>query len=137
MICKRIRMWRKANLQEFNYFVTFTYDGKLHTEDSFKKSLRRCLWNFSNRNGWKYIGVWERSPEKHRLHFHGVFYIPEGTMPKMIIEKNDYSLPLNLRQIILRVQYRAKKVFHMSNTISSHDHKFRHFCLRGNHLFYA
>ena len=105
LICKCIRMWRKANLQEFNYFVTFTYDGKLHTEDSFKKSLRRCLWNFSNRNGWKYIGVWERSPEKHRLHFHGVFYIPDGTMPKMIIEKNDYSFKTKRRQKTMQNLY--------------------------------
>ena len=30
MICRRIRMTRKANLQDFNFFVTFTYDDKLH-----------------------------------------------------------------------------------------------------------
>lgn len=105
LISKRIRMWRKANLQEFNYFVTFTYDGKLHTEESFRKSLRRCLWNFANRYGWKYIGVWERSPEKHRLHFHGIFYIPDGTMPKMIIETEDYSFKTKRRQKTMQNLY--------------------------------
>ena len=71
LIARRVRMTRKVNLQEFNYFVTFTYDGALHTEESFQKGLKTCLRNFCNRKGWKYIGVWERSPQKTRLHFHG------------------------------------------------------------------
>ncbi len=102
LISRRIRLYRKANLQEFNYFVTFTYDSKLHTEESFRKQLRRCLWNFANRKEWKYIGVWERSPEKHRLHFHGVFYIPDGTMPKMLVETEDYSFKTKRRQKTLQ-----------------------------------
>ena len=99
LISRRIRMTRKANLQEFNYFCTFTYDSKLHTEDSFKYKLRHCLSNLSRRKGWKYMGVWERSPEKKRLHFHGIFYIPEGTMPGKIIQVNDYSFSSHKRQI--------------------------------------
>ena len=98
IICRRIRLNRKANLQEFNYFCTFTYDDKKHTEESFKKNLKYTFWNFSKRKGWKYIGVWERSPEKKRLHFHGIFYIPEGTMPGQIIEFNDYSFKTHKRQ---------------------------------------
>lgn len=39
LICRRIRMTRKANLVDFNYFCTFTYDDKLHNEMSFKKKL--------------------------------------------------------------------------------------------------
>ncbi len=105
LISRRVRLWRKANLQEFNYFVTFTYNGKLHTEESFKKHLRRCLWNFSVRKGWKYIGVWERSPEKHRLHFHGVFYIPEGTMPKLLVEMEDFSFKTKRRQKTMQNLY--------------------------------
>lgn len=38
LIARRIRMTRKANLQEFTHFVTFTYSDALHTEQSFKKS---------------------------------------------------------------------------------------------------
>ena len=34
LIARRIRLTRKANLQDFNYFVTFTYDGAKHTEES-------------------------------------------------------------------------------------------------------
>lgn len=44
-----------------------------------------------HRKGWKYVGVWERSPEKQRLHFHGLFYIPSGSMPGRLIEVLDYS----------------------------------------------
>ena len=99
LIARRIRLTRKANLQEFNYFVTFTYDGKLHTEDSFRKGLKNCLRHLVERKQWKYIGVWERSPEKQRLHFHGIFYIPEGTMPGMLLDVNDYNFSTHNRQI--------------------------------------
>ena len=99
LICRRIRLQRKAYLQEFNYFCTFTYDSKLHTEDTFKKGLKNTFSNLSKRKGWKYIGVWERSPGKKRLHFHGIFYIPEGTIPGMFIQVEDYNFNTRKRQI--------------------------------------
>ena len=100
LIARRIRMTRKANLQEdFNFFVTLTYSNELHTEESFKKELGNCLKNLSKRKGWKCIGVWERSPEKQRLHFHGISYIPEGTMPGKMIDVNDYSFKSHRRRI--------------------------------------
>ncbi len=99
LICRRIRLSRKVNLQEFNFFVTFTFNGELHTEETFRKGLKKTLANFSSRKGWKYVGVWERSPKKQRLHFHGLFYIPEGTMPGLMIEVNDYCLSSHRRQI--------------------------------------
>ena len=77
MVCRKSRLWRKINQQQFNFFVTFTFDDKLHDEESFRKTLSRCLQHFSSRKGWLYIGVWERAPETKRLHFHGIFYIPE------------------------------------------------------------
>ena len=99
LVSRRVRMTRKVNLQDFNYFATFTYDGRLHSESSFRKGLKSTLSNFSTRRGWKYIGVWERSPEKHRLHFHGLFDIPDGTMPGIMFEKNDYNFNTRKRQI--------------------------------------
>ncbi len=99
LIARRIRCVRKANLAQFNYFVTFTYDGSIHTETTFRKQLKACLRNRSNRNGWRYLGVWERSPEKKRLHFHGLFHIPDGTMPGFMFEKNDYNFNARKRQI--------------------------------------
>ena len=98
-IARQIRMTRKASLTNFNYFVTFTYDGALHTEESFKKKLKKTLSNFAVRKGWRYIGVWERSPEKKRLHFHGLFYIPDGTLPGEMKEVNGYSFSEHKRKI--------------------------------------
>ncbi len=105
LIMRRIRLTRKVNLQTFNYFVTFTFNGKLHTEESFRKGLKKTLANFASRKGWKYVGVWERSPEKQRLHFHGLFYIPEGTMPGLLFEKSDYSFKSHRRQITVQNTY--------------------------------
>ena len=95
LIVRRIRMVRKANLANFNYLCTFTYSDELHDESSFKKKLRACLNSLSTRKGWRYMGVWERSPEKQRLHFHGLFNIPEGQMVGELFEKRDYNFSLH------------------------------------------
>ena len=78
LVVRRTRMMRKAALVDFNYFVTFTYDGSKLDEASFQKKLKTCFRNLCNRKHWKYMGVWERAPETKRLHFHGLFYIPDG-----------------------------------------------------------
>lgn len=109
LICLKIRMWRKINLQTFNFFVTFTYSDELHTEESFKKSLKHYLQHSSSRKGWRYIGVWERSPEKKRLHFHGIFYIPENTLSGKIEEVRDYDTRAKKMRIIHQNNYFAKK----------------------------
>lgn len=109
LIVRRIRLTRKANLQTFNYFVTFTYDSAIHTEESFKKKLKKTLGNLAFRKKWKYIGVWERSPEKQRLHFHGVFSIPENTMPGKMEELNSYSFSAHKRQITNQNSYFARE----------------------------
>lgn len=89
-IKREIRLWRKIHTQgEWHYFVTFTFDSEKLTEQQFKKKLQNTLKHAVSRNGWKYIGVWERAPETGRLHFHGIFYIP--LMIGEIIEIKDYS----------------------------------------------
>ena len=108
LIERRKRLARKINLGRWNYFCTFTYDDKLHNEESFKKKLKNCLKKLSHRKGWIYIGVWERSPEKKRLHFHGVFYIPDGTMVGELIEVNDYSFNAHKRQTTTQNTYFKK-----------------------------
>ena len=109
LLCRRIRLNRKANLQEFNYFCTFTYDNKKHDEESFRKKLRTCLKNYAVRYGWKYIGVWERSPEQKRLHFHGIFYIPNGTMPGELEKHRDYNLNTKRMQETMQNTFFNKK----------------------------
>ena len=99
MVARRVRMSRKAQLAGFNYFCTFTYDGAKHTEESFKKGLQTCFRNLCHRKGWRYMGVWERSPEKHRLHFHGLFSIPENAKVGELKEKRDYNTITHKMQI--------------------------------------
>lgn len=105
LICRRIRMTRKANLANFNYFCTFTYDSKKHTEESFKKKLKNKLSLLAYRQGWRYMGVWERSPEKQRLHFHGLFNIPEGKMIGEVERHDDYSVRLKRVQTTYQNTY--------------------------------
>ena len=105
LIARRVRMVRKINLQAFNYFVTFTYNSELHTEESFRKKLKSCLSHFCTRKCWKYVGVWERSPEKKRLHFHGIFHIPDGTMPGMMLEVADYNFKAHRRVVTHQNSY--------------------------------
>ena len=97
LICRRVRMCRKANLANFNYFCTFTYDNNLHTENTFKNKLRTCFRHLCERRKWKYMGVWERAPETNRLHFHGLFNIPDNNMPGELIECEDYNFSAHKR----------------------------------------
>ena len=96
-IVRLTRLYRKVNLQQWTHFCTFTYDSEKLSEEEFKKKLLNCLRHLSNRKGWKYIGVWERSPINQRLHFHGIFVIPK--MIGEIIETKDYSTKTHKMQI--------------------------------------
>ena len=91
LYARKKRFRRKANLNRWNYFVTFTYDDGKHDADSFRAKLRKCLSNLHTRRGWRYMGVFERAPESGRLHFHGLLYIPDGEHIGTITEKTDYS----------------------------------------------
>lgn len=86
---KRFR--RKAYLNRWNYFVTFTYSDLKHTEESFKKKLRKCLSNLHTRRGWCFQGVPERGKETGRLHYHFLVYVPAGEMVGRIYERREYS----------------------------------------------
>lgn len=99
---RRIRLMRKVYLQEWNFFVTFTFSEELHTEETFKEKLRNTLKHMVARKGWKYIGIWERSPEKNRLHFHGIFYIPPNGMIGELVEVKDYSTKQRKMQTTLQ-----------------------------------
>ena len=107
-VVRRVRLFRKVHLQQWNYFATFTYDDKRHTEASFKKKLKSTLSSYASRRGWKYAGVWERGTQ-NRLHFHGLFYIPEGTLPGNGLEVvKDYSVKQKRVQTTLQNDYFRK-----------------------------
>lgn len=97
---RKKRFRRKANLNKWNYFVTFTYSDDKQDEDTFRKKLRKCLSNLHTRRNWRYMGVFERAPETGRLHFHGLLYVPDGEMIGTITEKTDYSTAQGKMQTI-------------------------------------
>ena len=109
MICRRTRLWRKINHQRFNYFVTFTYSYELHDEESFTKKLMRCIQHFSSRKGWLYIGAWERGGDTNRLHFHGIFYIPDGALPGEIETLRNFDTRAKKMCTIQQNTFFAKK----------------------------
>ena len=100
VIERRKRLSRKAHIQQWNYFCTFTYDSTKLTADEFREKFSNCIKHLASRKKWKYIGVWEKSPEKQRLHFHGLFYIPQ--MVGELIETRDYSTTKHQMQITMQ-----------------------------------
>ena len=52
LIERRKRLVRKVYIGNWNYFCTFTYNDKLHNEDSFKRKLKDCFKKLSYRKGW-------------------------------------------------------------------------------------
>lgn len=90
LISRIDRFRKKALNNEWNYFVTITYDNKKHDENTFKTKLKKCLANLHTRYGYKYMGVFERS-KVGRLHFHALMFIPKGEMRGEIKIIKDYS----------------------------------------------
>ena len=89
---KRIKRFkRKVNMNRWNYFVTFTCDPKKHTEESFRKKLRKCLSNLHTRRGWKYMGVFEYGEANGAIHFHALIYVPDGEMIGDVVAVSEYS----------------------------------------------
>ena len=80
-----------------SYFNFFTTQLRRIGEFVHSLILRNTLKHLVSRKEWKYIGVWERSPDKQRLHFHGIFHIPQmiGTLEQI----NDYSTKSHRKQI--------------------------------------
>lgn len=94
----RLKRFRdKASLHLWNYFVTQTYDSsKFKTEEEFKTAYLTCLSHLATDYGWRYMGVFERGDRTGRLHFHGIFYIPTGSM-KGYMKNSRYFSPYEHR----------------------------------------
>ncbi len=101
-IKRKVRLMRKLRLQRWDYFVTFTYSDELLSEETFRKKLTNTLKHLVARKGWKYVGVWERGSDTDRLHFHGIFQIPEGSMIGDLTEVKDYDTRNHRMQMTLQ-----------------------------------
>ena len=96
-IVRYTRLIRKIRLQVWTHFCTFTYDSNKLTEEQFREKFLNCLRHLAYRKNWKYVGVFERSPDLKRLHFHGIFLISQ--MIGKIVETKDYSTKTHQMQI--------------------------------------
>ena len=85
------RAKRKAYMNEWNYFVTLTYNDKIHTQSSFEKAIKTSLQHFSSRRGWRYMGGFENGEIGERRHLHLLMYIPENQMVGTLYARHDYS----------------------------------------------
>lgn len=106
-IVRLTRLSRKVGLQQWTHFCTFTYDSNKITEEEFRTKFLNCLRHLSHRKGWKYIGVFERSPQMKRLHFHGIFVITE--MIGELIQTKDYSTKTHQMQVANQNTYFLKR----------------------------
>ena len=102
---RRLRFIRKAYMNDFNYFATFTYDDAKHDEQSFRKKLSNTLRHLVTRNFWKYMGVWERAPKTERLHFHGLLEVPNEHMFGVFNEVRDYDTKKHKMRITYQNEY--------------------------------
>lgn len=102
-------LWRKVRLQQWNWFCTFTYDSAKCTEEEFRVKLKDTLKKLVQRRGWKYIGVWEHGKDTDRLHFHGIFVIPENGMVGELETVSDYSTKRHRRQTKIQNTYFLKR----------------------------
>ena len=102
---RRLRFIRKAYMNDFNYFATFTYDDAKHDEQSFRKKLSNTLRHLVTRNFWKYMGVWERAPVTERLHFHGLLEVPNGQMIGETIKEYSWSTRQQKMQFSIQNTY--------------------------------
>lgn len=107
---RNTRLWRKIYTQrQWDYFITFTFDSAKHDEQSFRKSLSNTLKHLVSRKGWKYIGVWEYGKDTERLHFHGIFHIPENAMIGELKAVTDYDTRNHRKQTILQNTHFAER----------------------------
>ena len=81
----------KLFLTNFNWYVTFTYDSKKETEESFVKRLKRCFSNFKCREDWRVVAVPEDGEENGRRHWHCFLRIPDGNMVGELFLNKAYS----------------------------------------------
>lgn len=124
LIMRKKRFRDKATLHCWNYFVTQTYDSaKFSSEEDFKKAYLTCLSHLATDFGWRFMGVWERGTLNGRLHFHGVFYIPKGSM-KGFFKRSKYFNPTSKRieqsmiNSFFAVRFGRNDFQHIENNIS-------------------
>jgi len=89
------RFKKKAYMNGYNYFVTFTYDDKKTSKRAFEKGIKKALENLTYTHGWRYQGCPEEGEEGGRLHYHYLIKIPKRAsgmaMPGYLYARGQFS----------------------------------------------
>lgn len=88
---RRTRYLRKAYLNDWNYFVTFTYSDAKMSKDEFKRQIVTKLSDLSSHSGWRYMMRWEEGEIGDRVHLHAFLYVPEGKMIGELYQTSHFS----------------------------------------------
>ena len=73
------RFKRKAHLNRFDFYCTFTYDDKKCTFEQFDRELRVFFNNKACRNGWRVMFVPEWGKKSERYHIHALIHVEDPT----------------------------------------------------------
>lgn len=77
---RSLRFKRKAALNHFSFFCTFTYDdSKCSSYAEFDRQLRVFFMNRANRYGWRVMFVPEFGKATGRFHIHALISVPDGS----------------------------------------------------------
>lgn len=144
---KRIVKCReKILLNQWSFWVTFTYEDEKETVENFEKRLITCFNNFAKRNGWFVAGAWENGELGDRLHFHAFIYIPEGQMVGELYSASRYSYKRRRMEYYIDNTY-FKERFGMSDWIAISnesladgrliDYLVKYITKTGRRLFYS
>lgn len=119
------RLKRKAYLQQWSFFCTFTYSDEKHTEESFRKQLMNCLYHLASRKGWRYIGAWERGNKTERLHFHALLYVPPNAMVGELEEHNDLISKRTTGRLLIKTLFSTSVSDEVISTLFRTNRKLR------------
>lgn len=91
---RKKRFFRKKDQVRWTAWITITYsDKKFKSEEDFYRALKKYFNNKSapDRGNWLVMGKFEHGELNGRLHFHGFFYIPQGTVSRKLVDRKKYS----------------------------------------------
>lgn len=91
---RKKRFFRKKDQVRWTAWITITYsDDKFKSEEEFNRTLRTFFKNkaHKDRGDWLVMGQFEHGEENGRLHFHGFFYIPQGSASRELVNRSKYS----------------------------------------------
>ena len=112
-----VRYRQKLLMNQWSYFVTFTYDDKKETAEGFEKRLKIVFNNLAKRNGWRVVGGWENGELGGRVHFHAFVYVPGGQMVGKLVNCSRYSYKRHKMEYYIDNDYFMER-FGMSDWIA-------------------